>query len=175
MASHALKLANELKLTETQRQQVQAIFDRMSAAAKPLGAKLVEREQVLGGLFVRGDITANGLEGETAAIGELQGRLRSVNLATHLKTRALPDSDQIARYQQPRGYGTPLRLRCTITLYTRSPCLEGWMGNPRGGAFRSRTSRPVISTSPSPRRVVAEVCATLRDQILSTNVRPSNP
>jgi hypothetical protein len=72
MASHAMTLANELKLTETQRQQVQAIFDRMSVAAKLLGAKLIQREQVLGGLSVRGDITANGLEGETAAIGELE-------------------------------------------------------------------------------------------------------
>src|SRR5215469_16531382 len=35
---HVLALANELKLTESQRQQVQTIFDRMSAAAKPLGA-----------------------------------------------------------------------------------------------------------------------------------------
>ena len=51
----------------------------MNAAAKLLGAKLLERDQVLGGLFVKGDITVNGLEGETAAIGELQGRLRSAH------------------------------------------------------------------------------------------------
>src|SRR3979490_2736187 len=33
---HVLMLAKELKLTENQRQQIQAVFDRMSAAAKPL-------------------------------------------------------------------------------------------------------------------------------------------
>jgi Spy/CpxP family protein refolding chaperone len=64
---HVLTLANELGLTESQRQQVQAIFDRMSAAAKPLGAKWVEREQVLDGLFVRGEITAERLVAEIAA------------------------------------------------------------------------------------------------------------
>ena len=73
---HVLALASELGLTENQRQQVQAIFDRMSAAAKPLGAKWVEREQVLDGLFVRGEITAERLVGEIAVIGELQARLR---------------------------------------------------------------------------------------------------
>jgi len=107
---HVLTLASELKLTESQRQQVQAIFDRMSAAAKPLGAKLVEREQVLDGLFVSGDITADRLAAETAAIGELQGRLRSAHLAAHLETRALLNSDQIARYQHLRGYGDSASL-----------------------------------------------------------------
>jgi Spy/CpxP family protein refolding chaperone len=101
---HVLTLANELRLTDSQRQQVQAIFDRMSEAAKPLGARLVEGEQVLDGLFISRDITAERLAAETAAIGELQGQLRSVHLAAHLKTRALLNSDQIARYQHLRGY-----------------------------------------------------------------------
>ena len=102
---HVLTLANELKLTESQRQQVQAIFERMTAAAKPLGAKLVEREQALDGLFARGEITADRLAAETAAIGELQAQLRSVHLAAHLETRPLLSPEQIARYQRLRGYG----------------------------------------------------------------------
>jgi Spy/CpxP family protein refolding chaperone len=104
---HVLTLADELRLTDSQRQQAQAIFDRMSAAAKVLGAKLVEREQVLDRLFVSGDITADRLAAETAAIGELQGRLRSEHLAAHLETRALLNSGQIARYQHLRGYADP--------------------------------------------------------------------
>ena len=102
---HVLMLAKELKLTEGQRQQVQAIFDRMNAAARPLGAKLVEREQALDRLFASGEITADRLAAETAAIGELQGQLRSVHLAAHLETRPLLNPEQIARYQHLRGYG----------------------------------------------------------------------
>ena len=101
---HVLTLAKELKLTESQRQQVQAIFDRMSAAAKPLGAELVEHEKVLDGLFANGEITTDRLAAETAAIGELQGQLRSVHLTAHLETRPLLNPEQIARYQQLRGY-----------------------------------------------------------------------
>jgi Spy/CpxP family protein refolding chaperone len=105
--AHVLALAEELKLTQPQRQQIQAIFDRMSAAAKPLGAELVERERLLDQLFAKGEITPARLSTETAAIGELGGRLRSVHLAAHLETRALLNPDQIAHYQRIRGYGHP--------------------------------------------------------------------
>jgi Spy/CpxP family protein refolding chaperone len=51
---HVLTLAKELKLTTAQQQQIQAIYDRMKAGAKPLGAELVERERVLDQLFSKG-------------------------------------------------------------------------------------------------------------------------
>ena len=105
---HVLALARELDLTAKQRERVQAIFDRMSAVAKPLGAELVEHERVLDQSFAKGEITPDRLTAETAAIAELAGRLRSVHLAAHLETRALLDPDQIARYQQLRGYGEPV-------------------------------------------------------------------
>jgi hypothetical protein len=76
-------------------------------AAKPLGAELIAREQVLDQLFAKGEITPERLATATAAIGELQGRLRSVHLAAHLETRASLNPDQIARYQQLRGYVEP--------------------------------------------------------------------
>jgi Spy/CpxP family protein refolding chaperone len=104
---HLLDLGDRLKLTAEQRQQVQAIFDRMSAAAKPLGAEAVDRERRLDQLFQTGAITPEQLATETAAIGDLQGRLRAVHLAAHLETRALLNPDQLALYRQLRGYGSP--------------------------------------------------------------------
>lgn len=102
---HVLDLAAQLKLTADQRQQVQAVFDRMSAAAKPLGAELVNRERVLDQLFQKGEILPDRLSAETVGIAELQGRLRSIHLAAHLETRALLTADQIALYRHLRGYG----------------------------------------------------------------------
>src|SRR5215470_14068846 len=102
---HVLDLARRLQLTDAQRRGVQAIFDRMSAAAKPLGGELIAQEQALDQLFAKGDITPDRLTAATAAIAELQGRLRAVHLTAHLETRALLNADQIARYQQLRGYG----------------------------------------------------------------------
>ena len=102
---HVLDLARQLQLTDGQRRGVQAIFDRMSAAAKPLGGELIAQEQALDQLFANGDITPDRLAAATAAIAELQGRLRAVHLSAHLETRALLNPDQIARYEQLRGYG----------------------------------------------------------------------
>jgi Spy/CpxP family protein refolding chaperone len=105
--AHVLTLAAQLGLTENQRRDVTEIFERMSAAAKPLGSELLSHEQALDQLFAKREITPERLTAETAAIAELQGRLRSVHLAAHLETRALLNPDQIARYVQLRGYGDP--------------------------------------------------------------------
>lgn len=105
--AHVLALADELKLGSQQRQQVQAIFDRMKAAAKLLGAELVERERRLDGLFASGAITPEGLSAATVEIAELQGRLRTVHLSAHVETRVLLNPSQNARYEQLRGYGDP--------------------------------------------------------------------
>src|SRR6516225_10965914 len=102
---HVLDLARQLQLTDGQRGGVQAIFDRMSAAAKPLGGELIAQEQALNQLFAKGEITPDRLAAATAAIAELQGRLRAVHLSAHVETRALLNPDQIARYKQLRGYG----------------------------------------------------------------------
>ena len=104
---HVMALAAQLGLTETQQRDVKAIFDRMSAAAKPLGVDLIAQEQALDQLFANGEISLDRLIAATAAIAGLQGRLRAVHLSAHLETRALLDAGQIARYEQLRGYGDP--------------------------------------------------------------------
>jgi hypothetical protein len=105
--AHVLALAAQLGLTESQHRDVTAIFARMSDAAKPLGGELIAQEQTLDQLFAKGEITPDRLAAATAAIAELQGRLRSVHLSAHLETRALLNPDQITRYQQLRGYDDP--------------------------------------------------------------------
>jgi Spy/CpxP family protein refolding chaperone len=105
--AHVLALAAQLGLTDSQQRDMKAIFDRMSGAAMPLGTELIAREQTLDQLFAKGEITPDRLKAETAAIGELQGRLRAVHLAAHLEARALLNPEQIARYEQLRGYNKP--------------------------------------------------------------------
>ena len=102
---HVLALVRELRLTESQRAQVTAIRDRMSAAARPLGDELIDRERTLDRLFAQREITPERLTEVTGAIGDLEGRLRAVHLAAHLETRAVLGPEQIAQYDKLRGYG----------------------------------------------------------------------
>lgn len=110
---HVLESGGELGLTAGQRAAVQRSFDRMTARAKSLGAELVRRERALDEAFARRSITPADLAGQTAAIGRVQGRLRAVHLAAHLETRAVLTPEQVARYDDLRGYtgaaapGTP--------------------------------------------------------------------
>jgi Spy/CpxP family protein refolding chaperone len=113
---HVLTLLRELRLSETQSAQVTAIRDRMSAAARPLGDELIDRERALDQLFAQREITPERLIAATAAIGEIQGRLRAVHLAAHLETRAVLSPEQIAQYDKLRGYtetGAPKRDHST--------------------------------------------------------------
>ena len=103
--AHVLMFGNDLKLTDTQRRQVQAVFDLMHEKAKSLGAEIVEREQKLDQLFTSGQISKDKLVAATVAIGKLQGQLRSVHLAAHLEIKKLLSQDQIAAYDRVRGYG----------------------------------------------------------------------
>jgi Spy/CpxP family protein refolding chaperone len=102
--AHVLELSEGLELTAEQRRAVDEIHAHMTAAAKPLGAEIVRREHDLDDLFADGGITEPEMRAETAAIAELDGRLRAVHLAAHLATKAVLTPTQIARYEQLRGY-----------------------------------------------------------------------
>jgi len=108
---HVLELGDRLGLSAEQRNQVGAIRERMSAAARSIGETLIAREASLDLLFAQGYITPERLAAETSAIGEAQGQLRAIHLAAHLETRALLNAHQLALYQQLRGYGGTHRHR----------------------------------------------------------------
>ena len=61
-------------------------------------------ERALDAAFASGRLDAGGLEDQTATIGQLQGQLRAAHLRAHLETRPLLSAEQIARYDQLRGY-----------------------------------------------------------------------
>ena len=74
--AHVLALAKQLSLSDDQLRRMQLAFDRMSAAAKPLGDEVIAHERMLDQLFAVGRADRASVAAETASIGELQGRLR---------------------------------------------------------------------------------------------------
>jgi Spy/CpxP family protein refolding chaperone len=101
---HVLAVAAQLRLTEDQANRIARLRDRMSAAARPLGRELIDRERRLDQLFASREITPERLTAETAMIGDIQGRLRAVHLAAHLATRAILSPEQATQYDRLRGY-----------------------------------------------------------------------
>ncbi len=106
--AHVIELRDKLTLTPEQEQATRAAFARMEAAAKALGAELVERERTLDQAFAQRVITDAGLAEQTAAIGTLQGRVRGAHLAAHIAMRHILTPEQVTRYDELRGYaGNP--------------------------------------------------------------------
>jgi hypothetical protein len=104
--SHVLELAGPLKLDATQRERTQALMHAHKAEARALGARVVAAEQELDRAFASGHATEAQVAQLTQRIGALQGELRAAHLRTHLQQAALLTREQVAIYQQLRGYKT---------------------------------------------------------------------
>jgi quercetin dioxygenase-like cupin family protein len=100
---HVLELASELQLTAAQKEATQNLYAQMKAAASSLGQEIVEKERSLDDLFSR-EISERSLTQAVAEIGTLQAQLRAVHLRAHLAQTKMLTTEQIARYNQLRGY-----------------------------------------------------------------------
>lgn len=96
---HLLDLANDLGLAARETRELQAIYERMKAGAVALGEQVIAGERVLDRLFSYGRAT-------NVEIARLQGELRATHLVAHVEAKALLSADQVARYDQLRGYGS---------------------------------------------------------------------
>lgn len=114
-----MALATQLGLTESQQRDVRAIFERMNAAAKPLGGELIAQEQALDQLFAKGEIAAKRLADATSAIEDCKDAcdrctsrrtLRPAPCSTRIKSPVISSSAAMAIR----------RLRRSITIMDRS-------------------------------------------------------
>lgn len=103
---HVLDLAAQLKLSPVQTEALNQVFTDMQSSAQVLGRSLVASEAELDRLFALRNATSEKVEALTGAIGQLQGALRAVHLKAHVATAAILRPDQIASYDELRGYGT---------------------------------------------------------------------
>ena len=105
--THVLEHADALHLTAEQRQRTEALLAAMRQEAIPLGERLLEREAELDRLFASREITPERLGTLTEEIGLTQASLRQTHLKYHLSMMEVLSPDQVARYGELRGYGSP--------------------------------------------------------------------
>jgi Spy/CpxP family protein refolding chaperone len=137
---HVLDLAGQLNLTDDQRTRIQQLFDSMKAEAVPVGQKLIAAERDLNRAFVERTITPELLKAATAAIGEIQGKLRDTHLKYHLATAALLSPDQIQHYADLGGYRTAAGTPGT-------PASPANSAMPHGGAMGEAMHQHMMGTT----------------------------
>lgn len=101
---HVLELADKLSLTAEQRAATKRLMDEHKAAARAIGAKLVEAERSIEDLFRSGDVQREKLARAVADAATLEGQYRLSHLETHRRMRALLSEEQVKRYDELRGY-----------------------------------------------------------------------
>lgn len=104
--AHVIELAGQLQLSPAQLASARELMTGHKAAARRLGAALVEAERALDQAFASGRADAQEVRQATARIGALEAQLRFEHLKTHLAQAALLAPEQVRRYIALRGYGT---------------------------------------------------------------------
>ena len=102
--THAIELADQLQLTADQVKKLRALFEAMKAETIPLGTSLISQERQLNDDFAKRTITLASLQSSTKEIGSTQAALRAARLKYHLSTVEILTVEQVARYNQLRGY-----------------------------------------------------------------------
>ncbi|MDX2217570.1 MAG: hypothetical protein SF172_00910 [Burkholderiales bacterium] len=101
---HVLELADDLKLSELQRAQTAELLHMHKAEARELGRQYVDAEAALERIFASREAESSALHAALAHSADLQRRIRSSHLSTHLKQTALLAPEQIREYSRLRGY-----------------------------------------------------------------------
>jgi len=102
---HVLELADVLQLSPAQVSATEELFRVMQSNAISLGEKLVAAETSLDHDFRQGTIDADSLRQALDDIGKIRSQLRYVHLEAHLRQKNLLTPDQVAMYDEARGYG----------------------------------------------------------------------
>lgn len=102
---HVLDMSQMIGLTGDQEETVRSIFEGMQSEARELGARVVELERELDGLFAEGSILESELDRILGEIADTRGRLRAAHLRAHLRLYPVLTDEQRAHYLRARGYG----------------------------------------------------------------------
>ncbi len=101
---HVLDLGHQIGLSHEQRMQVQQIYDEMRGMVIPAGERYLAAVLALEEDFRAGTLTEETLPARVGEVSRLEGELAAAHLVAHLQTAQVLTSEQVATYQQLRGY-----------------------------------------------------------------------
>ena len=101
---HVLDIAQELQLTDRQREEIELIYQNMSNNAKSIGSAIIAIEQDMDEAFANKTITEENLIAMLDKSANFYEQLRFVHLSAHLDTAQIMTIEQIQMYNEMRGY-----------------------------------------------------------------------
>ncbi len=101
---HVLDQANDLGLSTEQLAKTKSIWKVMDAKARTLGKLIVAQEAVLEGMYSSGEATPENTRAVIDELARVQADLRYTHLSAHLAMRSVLSQEQVAKYDQLRGY-----------------------------------------------------------------------
>ena len=104
--AHLLEMKEEIGLSPGQIDKIEALFTQMRDQAVVLGNELIDRERELNNHFAQDTINEELLRDLLERIAQVRAQLRFVHLSTHLKTPDIVTAEQIALYNELRGYSS---------------------------------------------------------------------
>ena len=101
---HVLDLANELELSNRQKENITTIYDNMKNKSVELGQEILNVEKIANEEFINKTITDSQMKQLIFKSSEIYGQLRYAHLSTHLKMLAILTPEQVNLYNNLRGY-----------------------------------------------------------------------
>jgi Spy/CpxP family protein refolding chaperone len=101
---HVLDLANELKMSNEQKENITTIYDNMKIKSVELGQEILNVEKIANEEFINKTITDSQMKQLIFKSSEIYGQLRYAHLSTHLKMLAILTPEQVNLYNNLRGY-----------------------------------------------------------------------
>lgn len=103
--AHLLELQAELGLDAGQVAAIEDIFAAMQSEAQEAGERFIAAEAAIEAAFRDGGMSPDTLRDLINTSAVVRAELRLIHLSRHLETPPLLTADQIARYNDLRGYG----------------------------------------------------------------------
>lgn len=101
---HILDLANQLRLTEKQKENITMIHNNMKTEAIGVGKNIIQIESIANEKFENKSITDNDLKELILSSAQFYGQLRYLHLSTHLNMIEILTKEQVELYKNLRGY-----------------------------------------------------------------------
>lgn len=103
---HVLDMADEMNLSDEQKDEIEALYKSMQREAIAKGEAYIQKEKELDKYFQSRELNSGSLMVLLKEVGVARAELRFVHLSAHLQMMDLLTEEQVNHYNELRGYNS---------------------------------------------------------------------